>query len=265
MSILPLFRRALADSWRSLIGWSLGVAAAIFLYVPLYPSLAGSTEMQALLDGLPDELVDALGYNDLATGSGYVQSTFFGLIGFLLLVIAAASWATAAIAGDEEAGSLELTLAHGVTRSQLVLERTLAVVVRLAWLVLWAAALILLLNGPAELELEPAHVFAGAAALLGLVLLSATMSLAVGALTGRRVFATGAGAGIAVLAYALNAIANQSEDLAPLHAYSPYHWAYGEQPLANGADWGGLGLLYGIAAALIVVAVIALNKRDLKG
>jgi len=262
--ILPLFRRALGDSWRSLLAWTAGIAAAIALYIPLFPSLAGD-DMQALLDSLPPELVNSLGYNELSSGAGYVQATILGLIGFLLLTIAATSWGTSAIAGDEETGTLELTLAHGVSRHQVVLERAAAIIMRLVWLGLVACGLIIALDDVAELDLEPANVLAGGAALVGLTLLSATLALALGAITGRRVFATAAGAGIAVLGYALNAIANQSKDTAWLHGASPYHWAYGSTPLADGVDWASLGLLFGISAALIGVAVLALSKRDIAG
>lgn len=263
-SSLPLFRRALADSWRSLIAWSLGVVAAIMLYLPLFPSLGGNPDVQELLNSLPPELVNAIGYDQISTGAGYTQSTFYGLIGFVLLTIAATAWGTAAVAGDEETGSLELTLAHDVSRAQLVLERSAALVVRIAWLGLLSAILIIAMNDVAELDIEPAHTFAGAAAIVGLTLLSGTAAVAVGALTGRRIYATGAGAAIAVLGYALNAVANQSEDLDGLHAWSPYHWAYGNSPLANGADWGALGLLYGVSALLTLIAVVALSRRDLK-
>lgn len=263
-SNLPLFRRALADSWRSLIAWSLGVVAAVMLYLPLFPSLGGNPDMQKLLGSLPPELVNAIGYDQISTGPGYTQSTFYGLIGFVLLTIAATSWGTAAVAADEETGSLELTLAHDVSRTQVILERSAALIIRLAWLGALSAILVIAMNGPAELDIEPAHAFAGAAAIVGLTLLSGMAAVAVGALTGRRLYATAAGAGIAVVGYALNAVANQSEDLDWLHNWSPYNWAYGNSPLADGADWGGLTLLYGVSAALVLIAVVALDRRDLK-
>src|SRR5690554_2759335 len=211
-SSLPLFRRALADSWRSLIAWSLGVVAAIMLYLPLFPSLGGNPDVQNLLNSMPPELVNAIGYDQISTGSGYAQSTFYGLIGFVLLTIAATSWGTAAVAADEETGSLELTLAHSVSRTQVILERSAALFVRLAWLGALSAVLVIAMNGPAELDIEPVDALAGAAAIVGLTLLSGTVAIAVGALTGRRIYATGAGAGIAVLGYALNAVANHSQD-----------------------------------------------------
>jgi ABC-2 type transport system permease protein len=265
MTAVPLFRRSIASSWRSLAGWSLGVAAALLLYLPLFPAIGGNAEMRDLLDALPPELVRTIGYDQISTGAGYTQSTFLGLMGFLLLTIAAVSWGTGAIAGDEENGALELTLAHGVSRRQVVLERSAAVTVRLAWLCLLGGVLISVLNGPAGLGLKANNLVAGLAALLGVTLLTAMVAVAVGALTGRRSFALGAAAGVAVLGYALNAVGNQTEDLAWLRDWSPYGWAFRETPLVNGADWGGLALLYGVAVALLGVALVALDRRDVTG
>jgi len=260
---LPLFRRALGDSWRSLVAWSLGVGAAIALYVPLFPSLGGNPDVQELLDSLPPELVNAIGYDQITTGAGYTQSTFYGLIGLMLLTIAATAWGTAAIAGDEETGSLELTLAHGVSRTQVVLERTAALAVRLGWLALLSALVVIALTDSAGLGIEPQNALAAAAAIFALTFLSGTLAIAVGGVTGRRVYATAAGAGIAVVAYALNAVANQGENVDWLHAWSPYHWAYANSPLAEGADWGGLGLLLGLSAVFLAIGLAAFSRRDL--
>jgi ABC-2 type transport system permease protein len=265
-SVLPLFRRSISDSWRSTLGWTIGIAAALLLYLPLFPSLGGKdSQMAKLLHTLPPQLINSLNYGSITTGSGYAESTFFGLLGFVLLIIAATSWSTAAIAGDEENGTLELTLAHAVSRQQLVLERTLAVVVRLTWLALFSAVLVLALNRSSQLDLKTANVIAVSAAFLGLGLISATLGLAVGALTGRRVYATAAAAGIAVLGYVLNAVGSQGKDLDALRNYSPYGWAYHHTPLASGVDWTGLALLYGFSIVFVIVAVVALRKRDIAG
>ncbi len=264
-SPLPILRRSLSDSWRSLLGWSLGVAAALFMYLPLFPSIGGNGEMQQIIDGMPPELTKTLGYEQIASGPGYTQGTFFGLIGFLLLVIAATSWGAGAIAGAEESGRLELTLAHGVGRARYAIESALSVLVRLAWLGLLAAAIVLALNESAELRIETANIFATSAALVGVAFLAAATALLVGAATGRRVLGTAGGAGIAVLGYVFNAIANQVVDAEWLRAISPYSWAYHAQPLMEGADWGGLGLLWGLALVLVAGATLVLRRRDIAG
>ena len=135
-------------------------------------------------DRLPSpELVNTLGYDQIATGAGYVQATFFGLVGFVMISIAAVGWGTGAIANDEETGQLELTLAHGVTRGQLYAERTAAVAVKLAWLGLVAVVMVLVLNGPSDLGVEVGPLFAAAGAFVGLGLLAASASIAVGGIS----------------------------------------------------------------------------------
>ncbi|WP_448004146.1 ABC transporter permease subunit [Agromyces bauzanensis] len=259
--VVPLFRRNLADTWRGLALWTVGLLAALFLYLPLYPSLAGNGQLQDIVDTLPPELVQSLGYDHIGTGAGYAQATFFGLIGFVLVTIAAVGWGTGAIANDEENGQLELTLAHAVTRGQLFAERTAAVLVKLAWLTAVGVLVVLALNEPAELDIESGPLLATGTAFLGLTFLSAATAIAVGGMTGRRAWALGAGAGIAVYGYAVNALGNQSEDLEWLHDWSPYSWAYRSDPLVNGWDWH-LWLLYGLTAALLLIGWLVFRRRD---
>ncbi|RXZ49793.1 ABC transporter permease subunit [Agromyces binzhouensis] len=259
--VLPLFRRSMVDGWRGLLGWTIGILAALFLYLPLYPSFGGNGQMQQIIDTLPPELVRSLNYDQIGSGPGYAQATFYGLIGFVLLTIAAVGWGTDAIAADEENGQLELTLAHGVLRGQVLAERSAAVLVRLAWLAIVSVVVVMVLNEPSELGIEFGNLVATAVAFLGLVSLTATAAIGVGAVTGRRTWAVSAGSGIAVYAYALNALGNQSDELSWLHDWSPYSWAYGDSPILNG--WNGtIWLNYAVVAVLLLVGWLAFRRRD---
>jgi ABC-2 type transport system permease protein len=264
MSALPLTRRFLADGWRGLLGWIAGLAVVVLIYLPLFPSMQ-TPELQGILDSLPPELVKTLGYEDITSGAGYTQATLFGLLGFVLLTIAAVSWAAAVTGGAEESGRLELTLAHGVGRVQYALEAAAALLVKLlvlgaiTWLLVWTAA------GPAELGLDPLKLSATVAAWLGLGALCAGAALAVGAATGRRVWAIGAGTAVAVVGYVAQAVANNTPDLDGLRVISPYDWAFGNAPLTTGADVLGLVLLWGGAIVLTGVATAALARRDILG
>ena len=262
MKTLPLFRRAFFDTWRSTLGWALGLAAAIFLYLPLYPSIGGSAQMQEMIDALPAEMTKALNYDQIATGPGYTQATLFGLLGFLLMTIASVSWGAAAVGGDEESGQLELTLAHGVRRVQVVLERALALLLRVILLAALVCALVWLLNGPAQLGIGLDNLLGATVLFAGLALLSGTAALCAGAVTGRRAYGLAAGAAVAVLGYVFNAVGRQSKDVEWLLNLSPYHWAYGNSPVSNGADWPAAAWLWGISAALVALAAAALERRD---
>ncbi len=261
---LPVLRRALADTWRSTLGWALGLTAVLLLYLPLYPSMA-SSQMTDVINTLPPQLIRTIGYSDLTSGAGYAQATFFGLIGFALLTIAGVSWGSSAIAGAEETGRLELTLAHGVSRVQYGVESALAIIVRLLVLVGCAHLLVSVLNRPSKLGLDSGNLVAAGAALLGLSLVTAGVALASGAVSGRRMVAAAAGAIVAALSYVLNAVGNQTPDLGWLRRFSPYNWAFGHRPLVEGADWAGLGLLAGFSLLAVAVAVAALRRRDVLG
>ena len=263
-SVLPVFRRSIGESWRGLAGWTIGIAAMIGMYLPLYPSLGASTELQTLIDSMPKQLIDTLGYDQIASGAGYTEATFYGLMGFLLLTVAAVIWGSS-LAAAEESGRAELDLAHGIGRAQYTLESALSVLVRLLWLGAFAGLTVWALNGPAELELQPSRIAGASAALVGLAFLTAAAALLTAAATGRRLWATAVGAGVAVLGYIFQALANQSADLEWLHALSPYSWAFRQSPLAEGVDAGGLALTWVISLALVAAATLALRARDLRG
>src|SRR5690554_1222636 len=117
---MNLFRREFSESWRGLIGWALGVALAILIYLPFFPSLGGTEAMEMMSALFPPEFSAMFGLDRMADGAGYVHAAYFGLMGYLLLAIAAIGWGTGSLARREAEGSLELTLAHGVTRWQVV-------------------------------------------------------------------------------------------------------------------------------------------------
>ena len=146
---LPVFRGWLAEGWRGLIGWAVGLTAVALVYLPLFPTMQ-SPELSGLIETLPPELVRTLGYENITSGAGYAQATFFGLIGFVLITIAGIGWGASFIAGAEESGRLELTLAHGVGRVQYALESAAALVVKLLALGLVALLVVGAVNGPAR-------------------------------------------------------------------------------------------------------------------
>lgn len=260
----PVLRRQLLDGWRGLAGWSLGIAAVTILYLPIYPSLQ-TPELTEMIESLPPNLSNALGFDQIATGSGYTQATFFGLLGFVLAVIACTAWGSQFIAGMEETGQLELTLAHTVGRVQYALESFATLCVRIAALAVVAYLLIIAMNSKAELQLSPGNLVAATLAWASLVAVSGTAALAVGALSGRRSGAIGAGAGVAALGYAFDAVVSANHALRWMTDISPYHWAFGEEPLSTGFDWTGLGLLWAASALLVVVTCQALARRDISG
>ncbi|NCD20131.1 MAG: ABC transporter permease [Actinobacteria bacterium] len=262
MSRLPVFAQDLREGRRSLIGWALGLIVVMMIYLPFFELMGGSDEIRDMLDMLPPALVETVGYDQMFTGPGYAQATILGLLGFILGTIAAVGWGARAIAGDEETGTLELTLAHRVSRERLVLERALGILVRLLVLGVVVAVVLVATSGPFGLDLVAGNVLAAVTAFVILLLTTAMAALAAGAVVGRRVVALAAGTGLAVFGYVGDAVGGQAAGWGWLQDISPFAWAYGGDPITDGWDLGGLALLLALSAVLLGAAVLAFRRRD---
>jgi hypothetical protein len=138
---------------------------------------------------------------------------------------------TRAVAGDEEAGTLDLVLAHPVSRTRLALHRFGALCTSLLAIgvVLWLA--MLAITGPDQLGDITAGEFPAA--------------------TGRKALAVGVASGVTVLAYLANGTLPQVEGLEWTRSVSPWHWMVGGEPLKNGLQVGDTLLLLGTAVVIV--------------
>ncbi|SNU01030.1 ABC-2 type transport system permease protein [Ruaniaceae bacterium KH17] len=260
---MPIFANELRHGWKSLLWWALGLVLVTLMYVPFYESIGASPEMASLLESLPQALIVGMGFDSMLSGAGYVHSSILELTAAIVVLIAGMAWGARAIAGDEEEGMLELTLAHGVSRGRVYAERALAIAVKLAALGLVLGLTLAASNGPFGLELDLGFLTAGVVSFTLLAAALAYVALAVGAATGRRGMAVGVGSVVAVAAYMANVFARQSEDFDWLADISPFGWAFAEIPIMNGWDWPGIGLLAALAAVAFAVGLVTLNRRDL--
>jgi ABC-2 type transport system permease protein len=216
--------KTLRDQRRSLFWWGLGVAIPIVVYVVVsYPTVRDNPQYDELLEAYPQEMMDLLlaGADSFTTPSGYLQGALFALIVPLIFLIFAIGRGANAIAGEEEAKTLELLLAHPVSRVRVVLEKfgALSVVTLLLaiifWLVLWAGATI------AEMEISALNLAAATVGVLCLGLLFGTLALAVGAITGNRGLSIGITAAVGLGMYMLNGLGMNIEALEEIRKASP--------------------------------------------
>jgi ABC-2 type transport system permease protein len=251
----------LRDRRRSLVGWAIALAVVSTIYVSFYP-LVGEEQMLDMADMIPEDIAAALGYDQLGDAAGYLSATVFGLLGPALLLVFGIGAGARLLAGNEEDGTLELELTHPVARRTVYVERLAG---------LWASAAILAtVTGVVswlwvvglDMDVSTVGILAGTVGLLLLVLAFGTIAFAVGAATGRRAVGLAAGAGLAVAAYMADAIGPLA-GADWVTTFSPWSWYLGNDPIAEGFDPVGYGLL----AALILVAAVAgavrMERRDL--
>jgi ABC-2 type transport system permease protein len=257
-----VFGKTIWDQRRGILGWAIGVTAVGVGYAAFYPTL-NSPEMAEFMDAYPQEIMDAMGMTDLTSPEGYLGGTTYGLLGPVLMLIFGASVGGRAIAGEEEAGRLDVLLAHPVTRTRVVLERAGAMLVALA--VAGVALLVGMLAaaGPAEFsDIGAANLAAASGQLVLLAFFFGSLALAVGAVTGRRSLALGVVAVVGVLTYFANTLGPSVEALAWSEKVSPFFYYSGGDPLRNGFQVIDSLILLAAAGGLILIGVLGFRQRD---
>lgn len=251
---------------RSLVWWTLGVVAFVALTVAFYPSIRDDPALSDYSEDLPEAMraLFAGGETDLVSAPGYLNSQIYSLMAPIILLIFAIGIGAAAVAGEEERGTLDLLLAQPIRRVDFVVQRSLALVALVA--ALSAVLLITVVVGAQLVDLEIGFgklvAATGGVGLLGL--LFGAIALAVGAWWPGRGRAIAVAAGIAIAAWMLDGLGQAVDALDPWRPVSPYYQALGTSPLTDGVPWGSWALLIGLSALFVAAASIGLRLRDVR-
>jgi ABC-2 type transport system permease protein len=256
------FTKWLRDNRRSVLGWTAAIAGVGGSYAAFWPTI-DNPQMREAMENYPAAVLEALNYTDIGSPAGYLNATVYGLIAALLVIVYSLSAGTRTIAGDEEAGTLDLILAHPVSRATLALQRFAAFLTSVVLIGVVLLVVLIALTGPARLE--GISIGDYAAMHLHLTLFAAlfgSVGFGIGAATGRRGLALGVGAGVAVFGFAANGILPQVEGLEWVKGYSPFNWLNGGVPLVNGVQTGNALIMTGVTIALVALGTWAFSRRD---
>lgn len=260
---MKIARQIVKVDGKTLGWWSLGLIAIALMYLAFYPSIAENAKVyDEITKSLPEALRN-IAAADYSSPRGYLQTEFFGTMGFIILLVFFVGRGVGAIAGDEERGRSELILAAPVSRQRYLLERVLAMVLEamLAWILLVVALLVLgpafdLVVGFAPLAVATASAIAGA-------LVFGLIAFFVGAATGKRSLALGVGSAVAIAGFLFTLLSPIAKSLESLQFLSPCRQAIGYAPLVNGMQWDQFAILIGEALVLIALSIWAYCRRDL--
>ncbi|GGO78167.1 ABC transporter permease [Nonomuraea cavernae] len=260
-----MIAKCLRDWRRTLIWWTIGIGAFMALYLGTYQSIKQAPEIYgpAGLAKFPGALRDLMGgLEDFTSGTGYLQSVVYQLFVPFLFIVCAMVLAGRALAGPEEAGTLELIVTLPVDRRRLVLERFASIalgllaVAAVTLLVTWAMA------EAVGMGVGFDRILAAHLGVYLLALLFGTVTLAVGAATGRKAAASAVMGVWAVLGYMVVTIGRNVEAIAWLKWVSPFHYYAEGRPLYEGLPAGDYLVLAAATAVLALTAVLAFDRRD---
>jgi len=250
---------------RSIVWWSLGIAAFVALEIAFYPSVKDASGLNDYAKDMPDTMRALFvgGETDLTSGIGYLTSQVFAFAGPVLLLIFAVGAGASLIAGDEESGALDLTLSHPVGRVSFVLQRSAYLAAAVAVLSTVMLVTVVVLDAIVDLSVPASNLVAATVSCALLALAYGTLALAVGGLMPGRAKAAAVAGVVATASWVLDGLGQAVEALEPWRPLSPFYQALSGSPLRDGADLGGWAVLVALIAILGAVAVLGLRRRDI--
>jgi ABC-2 type transport system permease protein len=264
-----IFAKGLRDSRRAIALAGIGMGSMVLVtgwsVAAYYPTIAGREQQLAAAQESPafnamfGPPIDVLHLGGLLSwNDGWFMALMFGLWSIVAL--------SGTLAGEARAGSLEMLAAAPVSRPRIAGQKlavhlvgvgaAVIVIAAMAWLsgVFWAV-----LPGD-EIAFSDALAEMAGLALLGLA--GGAIAFALAPLLGRR---TSAGIAAAMLfgAFFVTAYADLVPALGSIRRLSWFSWAAYQHPLAHSWDIAGLLGVAGLVAVLLVVGVLAFERRDL--
>ncbi len=264
--VLALTLRTLRDRWRSTFGWGLGLCLMAVVQLAVYPSVAKSSQsMQSFVSEWPEAFREAFNLDAYTTGAGFLNAEMFSMMIPLVLIAVASSGGSSATAGEEDRGTADLLLALPVSRTRVLVAKTLATTVAVLLVSLATFVTIAVGAGFVDLEIAVADLASGFVMTTLLGMFFGSVALLIGAWTGHRALALGSAVALALAAFLLNALAPMADWLEPWQQVSAFHWALGNNPLVNGMDPPLAGLLLGLSVIMWLLADVAFRHHDIGG
>ena len=264
--LTSVYGRTLWERRRTMLFWLAGLCGLAALTMSFWPSLRDNQQdFAGVLKLVPKEFFAMFGIGDpetMLTAAGLITSRVYGGPGLLLMLLFTIGMGTAAVAGEEARGTMDLQLSVPMTRHRLVLEKFAAMVTLVVVLV--SGLTVVLWSGDWLLDLDLTLTGIIAANLgLGLIgLFFGALSLFVGAVTGRAGLARGIAAAVAIGGFMLNGLGAAFDFLDPVRLISPFYWFLGDSPpLLRGFSWGMI--VFVVTTTLLVGAsTAAFARRD---
>lgn len=240
---------------------SIGLIAVMAAVGALFPAVGhtiGRLDVTASVANL-------LGGADYGTITGWFRSEIAIIYGPLVIGGLAIAGAAATTAGEEEDRILGLVLVHPIRRSRVVAAKAVAIaggIVAVA-LAIWIGMIVGVALGGGGITI--AHISALAVQIAFFGFATGAVAIAIGAGTGRKSLATGVATVIGVLGWLINSLAPLVGAISWLKYLAPYYYYDARDPLTRGIDVRGLVVLGIFTLVLSAVAMIGIERRDLRG
>ena len=200
---------------RASLVWAFSLGALIALTVAFWPAFRDQPELENIVKGMPQPLIEAFGLADFGTPVGFLRGNLYAVLVPLMVAVAGVLLVNGQTATDEDAGRMEVYLAQPVSRPAIFVGRVVAVIGWLVVIGLVMLAVQLLSDSVFGLDIGTDRIIATVALCILLGAFHAGVAALVAGWTGRPGLVLGIGMALAIAGYVAVALFPISDVLAP--------------------------------------------------
>jgi ABC-2 type transport system permease protein len=259
--MLNLFWQELRSRFGALIGWGIGLAAFGSLYIGLYP------EVEAEMSNLADLSIYGVMGMDIGSFEGFIASIVAVFLPLILGIYAIIS-STGTLAGEEEAGTLELILAMPLRRWQIVSVKAIALGI-ITYLILIVTGLgsgltLSLISTQTDVEVTPMQLLGVITASWPLIFAFCMMGLFLGAYLPSRRVASLTLTVLFIASYFAENLAGMVESLDPIKPFTLFTYLDSTATVfSQGVKASDVLTLLVVAAVFFLLAVLSFERRNI--
>ena len=259
-----IFRAALARFRGQILGWGLALFLLSVMTTARYEIVReNQAQMQELLKGSAGKFAAMFGdTSKLTSPEGFLSLALFSYLPLILGVFAVLA-GSGLLAADEEAGTLDLVLAHPVSRTSLFVGRLLAFAAALVGILALSWLGFVVAMTWSSLAVGWGAMARPYLSLLALLLFFGSLALLLSlVLPSRRLAASAAGL-VLLVSFFLTTLARIDKDLEGLANLSPITYYQGGEAI-TGLNGRWLAGLLAVSGLFVVVAWRCFERRDIR-
>ncbi|NLD45412.1 MAG: ABC transporter permease subunit [Chloroflexi bacterium] len=259
-----ILKRSLARSRGQIIGWGLSLGLLAAYLCALFDTMAAqATQYRQIIAAIPAQFMAFFGPKaDMFSAVGYLNMGFFSYMPIVAGIYAILA-GSGLLASDEEAGTLDLLLAHPLRRGALLIGRVLGFVIALGGILALAWVGFAVTAPNTQLGVTAWQIALPMVCVWALLFFYGMLALFLAMiLPSRSAAASTVGLGI-VVDYFVNSWKAINPRLEPLARFLPLHY-FQEAGALDGLDLGMLSVLVGAGLVLMLYAWWRFEERDIR-
>jgi ABC-2 type transport system permease protein len=247
---------------RSLIGYCLGMAVYTLIVVAMYPAFKTSSSLDKLIasDSTAAALFGVTG--PISTSGGWLNGNIYANFLPLIMLLLTVGYGAACLAGQDEDGTLSLLAVLPARRAAIVAQKAAAMAAQAALLTVTVAALVIT-GRSFQLTVTVTGIASASAATFLMGMDFGLVTMAIGALTGRKGTALGAGTALAAASYLVSSLAPVASWIRPVRYASLFYWSVGNSQISGGVSPGDYAVLTIAGLCALAAAILAFRRLDI--